>query len=817
MNEPGSLPEGFTVDAVDWLPSGARSGLVRVRGHRPPAVSGPLPELILESGSESRRYVSLPDPRADRDPTAWRGAYVLEARPAAEADRMWLEWPGSRRIELQPLAVPEHQVVRAVEAAPEPEPADQGGEVIDRAVLAERRARRAEASEQAQSRISREALRAVEILELRASELEQRALQAEDERDALRAQGPATADPDARLEALSTEIRELRAALVEREAELRRRAFEPDQPASPVRIAPSDAERRAERLRSALTATVATVAELRLRLHELQVARRTRDVAAAADAVRLAVLERERADLQTGLETARAELSAAVRSRDEAAAELDGVRDAHAELRDQFEGVSGELDTAQERITELETEVASLTASAERSSEEISRLRAEALAAEASDDTEAQLTALRARLAGAEAAIADAETAREIAEASALVASTQRRAAEVANAARGRMGPAPLRAVPSEPEPEPEAPAAAPRVPEALIAAAADAERAAAERQRTEETDRVVADLDAAAAALRASEPGADPEPAEPEPEPEFEPEPEPAAVEPEPAAAEPAPAEPEPEPAAEPQPERTRPRIVSATTDPPADLARGRSARDYPPLRGALVKFAHDDPAAAGRLLAGLLKAQHAVLADAPADYDLTITEVGTFAVSAAGQTTLVNALDFPRGRSEAAFHLKTDALTFAETVAGVDARPRRLRGPVRASGKVRTARKLTEEFRTEASLADVVRAGADLDPELVLRGLAYAVRPAWTQGQQWVVELRVEDHPVTLAARHTGGLSVNAGPAETEPDARLRLSSEGFRALLTGDLTDPRIEGDERVLRRLLSLAERARTGSD
>src|SRR3954454_18685305 len=30
--EPFRMPAGVTVEAVDWLPSGARSGLVRVRG-----------------------------------------------------------------------------------------------------------------------------------------------------------------------------------------------------------------------------------------------------------------------------------------------------------------------------------------------------------------------------------------------------------------------------------------------------------------------------------------------------------------------------------------------------------------------------------------------------------------------------------------------------------------------------------------------------------------------------------------------------------------------------------------------------------------
>ena len=82
----------------------------------------------------------------------------------------------------------------------------------------------------------------------------------------------------------------------------------------------------------------------------------------------------------------------------------------------------------------------------------------------------------------------------------------------------------------------------------------------------------------------------------------------------------------------------RPRPTIVSASGPPPRIDAVGRSARDYPRLRGAIVKLAHDDAAAAGRLLAALLPAQAAALAS-PLDYDVTIAEAGTFAVKVDGR----------------------------------------------------------------------------------------------------------------------------------------------------------------------------------
>ncbi len=182
---------------------------------------------------------------------------------------------------------------------------------------------------------------------------------------------------------------------------------------------------------------------------------------------------------------------------------------------------------------------------------------------------------------------------------------------------------------------------------------------------------------------------------------------------------------------------------------------------------------------------------------------------------MSPAGRTTLVTPIEGPRGRLHARFHLEGDALTLIESLAGLERKAKRRRGPLRAHGKVREARRLTEEMR-EVSLAELVEAGAELEPELVLRGLAYAIRPAWTKGQVWAVELSVEDHTLSVAARHSGGLTVSAGPHDAEPDARVRMTADAFRDLVAGGAPALHIDGDEAVVRRLLTLAERAKAGS-
>ena len=172
------------------------------------------------------------------------------------------------------------------------------------------------------------------------------------------------------------------------------------------------------------------------------------------------------------------------------------------------------------------------------------------------------------------------------------------------------------------------------------------AEAAAAAAGTTpEESSRVVADLDAAASALRDRVTNG-------------------TAIEVEVPPAEAVPVEVEVAddealaPAATPPEKRP---IVSAPAGPSRAHATGRSQRQYPWLRGALVKLAHDDPQAAGKLIAGLLPVQAAIV-QGPVDYDITIAEVGTFAVTVAGGRAYVKDLEQPRGRREAEFHLSAD-----------------------------------------------------------------------------------------------------------------------------------------------------------
>jgi uncharacterized protein (DUF433 family) len=295
----------------------------------------------------------------------------------------------------------------------------------------------------------------------------------------------------------------------------------------------------------------------------------------------------------------------------------------------------------------------------------------------------------------------------------------------------------------------------------------------------------MLADLDAAAAALRESAPPeARAEPAAPEV----------------PAAA----------------PPRPKPTIVSASGPPPRVDAIGRSARDYPPLRGAIVKLAHDDPETAGKLVAALLPAQAAALPD-PLDYDITIKEVGTFSVTVAGTWTHVKPLDEPRPRSEADFHLTADALTLAELLAGVHRHVGRAFGPARFRGNRRRVRLLREVAAAELTLSEVVRAGATLDAGLVYKALSYAIHPSWTKGERFTVAQQITGGETWyLTARDGAGLEVSEQPPDQGVDATVTMTREAFRVLLRGEQPPsgerPAVRGDRRAVTRMKAWADRA-----
>ena len=226
----------------------------------------------------------------------------------------------------------------------------------------------------------------------------------------------------------------------------------------------------------------------------------------------------------------------------------------------------------------------------------------------------------------------------------------------------------------------------------------------------------------------------------------------------------------------------------MSAPGPPARALATGSERREYPLLRGAIVKLAHDDPATAAALLVALLPAQGAAI-EGPLGYDLTIREAGTFAVAIAGGRASVEQIDVPRPRGIAEFHLTADAVVLSELLAGVKHRIGRFFGPARVRGRKRRVKELKALPSSTATLAEAARAGARLDPALVYRLLSYAIHPTWTRGHDFTIAQEITGAPPEtwyLTTSDGSGVTVSATAPAEQPDATVTMSRQVFDRLL-------------------------------
>jgi hypothetical protein len=270
------------------------------------------------------------------------------------------------------------------------------------------------------------------------------------------------------------------------------------------------------------------------------------------------------------------------------------------------------------------------------------------------------------------------------------------------------------------------------------------------------------------------------------------------------------------------PQPEDPSPAPGEVPEGPVLDSAGAvEGERTGHRLRGALVRLAREDPVAAGRVLAALLPAQ-AVILERAADYDLTIREVGTFAITVAGGRASVKPVDRPRGRRNAEFHVAAGARALAEILNGAPARLKRFSGPQRVSGRKRRAKPVLSSLAgARMSLGEALEAGAGLDVELVMAVLAHVIDPAWTRGHQFTVEQRVGESSWFIVARDAGGVGVTRTPPNGSPHATVTLTPDAFQCLLRGHSAPsgerPAIRGDRLAVAHLKAWTDRARGADD
>jgi hypothetical protein len=811
LRNPADQPATLAVELVDVIPFGDRA-LVRVAGRWSGADRESQPPILfIDDGMRRHRFAALPSPTgsggAPGDDEPWRAAFSVPS--------VLVEIPeGSFALEVDGVHVALGRPAQSQRAdASGPAPA-----IVDRAVLAERRSRRAELAEEAQARRAAEARAAAAGAQAELVALERRLDRAGRERLALEArlaqarraellarQG-AEASERTRVEALEEAGRAIRALEAERDAlraqletaadriaqlerELdaaRRRGDEAEQAAA----AALAARRRAERAASDAGAhsarvdagTAARLAGARAEAQE-SVAAARREIERHAGEAR--ALRAQLDELVPQVERGRAAISAADERAGTAAAARAEAQSVSRELErrvSELEAVSQERDRAAARARQLEEQAHAQTREIERARRAEAEAGARLRAVEA--DSQERLRELR---------LQTEERLREV-----------RARSEQRLRAVGSQAPAPVERGPD--------PASLDEALERLetveheLAAAREAAAAAEESHARHSIELMRAGERAVELERTLTRERRQREELEPQVGDESD-----AALGAESQAVE----ESEPEPAGDLDAE------VEAVPQ-PAPKA-GPRAPDPRWLPRALVALAAEDPRAAAHLIVQLLPAQH-IAVKGPLGYDITVDEVGTHRVLVGdGETTVVPRPEGPDHTEDGVeFALSGTAAALAALAAGEGALRALLGGRVRMHGRRRRARRLTALARRPIGLPEVARAGVRLDPGLIYRALACAVDPEWTRGETFCVEneiwgpgggtwyVCVDDGAPLLVTR----VAPPGGAVAT-----VRTTAPAFQASLAGQAPPGgervTVRGDLDAVRRLGELTDWAQRG--
>ena len=195
---------------------------------------------------------------------------------------------------------------------------------------------------------------------------------------------------------------------------------------------------------------------------------------------------------------------------------------------------------------------------------------------------------------------------------------------------------------------------------------------------------------------------------------------------------------------------------------------------------QAALRRMAREEPRLAARLVLMTMPAAVQQVED-PLSYDLVVRDLGAWRVSGGR----MEALDGQGG--EVDFRLSTDPEGLAALVAGDSPLKLMLTGRVRIRGSRRRASRLRALESADVTLADAVRAGAELDVDAIFRSLPYLIDPAWTRGHSFVVGYHVGDGSWYVHV-NDGVVSVSG---DATADADVHVPVDVYRRMVAGELS--------------------------
>ena len=203
--------------------------------------------------------------------------------------------------------------------------------------------------------------------------------------------------------------------------------------------------------------------------------------------------------------------------------------------------------------------------------------------------------------------------------------------------------------------------------------------------------------------------------------------------------------------------------------------------------LAGALGRAArHRDEQLVGELIAELLPAQGLVVRRS-ITYGVTIDGVGCYRVATTGGAPASVTRVEPDVMSGLDFEVRGSVAQVGAFVAGRGSW--RLHGLRVTPGRRRRARRVTHARRVPLTLAELAAANVRVWPGLLLPVLAEAIDPQWTIGQQFVIALAITGvTPTVLYVGVHDGAPVTVSPRQFDvpPAATLYLSEQACLNLL-------------------------------
>jgi ribonucleoside-diphosphate reductase beta chain len=173
---------------------------------------------------------------------------------------------------------------------------------------------------------------------------------------------------------------------------------------------------------------------------------------------------------------------------------------------------------------------------------------------------------------------------------------------------------------------------------------------------------------------------------------------------------------------------------------------------------------------------------------------YDLTVQGWGTYRVSKQNGTATVDKQaerhDVDRPQDGVDFTMVLDARTLAQMAAGANPARLMLEGKLRIRGKRRRVLKLRAMAGGELDLSEVLRSGAEVEPDLLYRSLEYLIDPEWTKGHKFTVVYELDGDAWQVEVRDGNRVTVATG-RPNRAEATVRLSMDTFRSLLNGEMT--------------------------